>query len=186
MIVADILGPWHDVEATATDPETGETYTIRDQRRLPQLIHDAGIASWRDVTAQASERIPPEPPRGVWRVWCSEAQLAKLMDLPQYLVLRSAEVERQHQDGAAWPERAAEPGQGDAAFPELPNVGWLKASAVYQRAEQVLAVRQSHDRAAGEIVDLAELFAVYPEDALKPVKPVEPIKPDSGRIGSGG
>ena len=50
MIVADVLGPWHDVEAT-----DGEGRAYRDRQRLPQFIHDAGITTWRDVTAQAAE-----------------------------------------------------------------------------------------------------------------------------------
>lgn len=93
MIVADVLGPWWDVEATATDEETGETYTYRDQRRCPQFLHDiTGSIGWQDVTAQLAERIPPEPGYAVWRVWCEAKVYDQLASHPDYVILRAAEV----------------------------------------------------------------------------------------------
>ena len=160
MIVADVLGPWHDVEAT-----DGEGRTYRDRRRLPQFVHDAGITTWRDVTAQAAERIPPTPGLGVWRVWCSEAQLAQLVDLPAYQVLRSGDVGTPHADPGEWPVRAAEPETGDAAFPALPDAGWLEANKVYLYDGQAYRVRKAHERTIYPPSETLALFVVWRADA---------------------
>ena len=103
MIVADVLGPWHDVEVTATDPETRETYTSRDQRRQPQFEADFGAPhSMTDITGQRAESITPDPPVCVWRFWMTPAQLALVQASEGYVVLRYGEVEDNGQVPAGW------------------------------------------------------------------------------------
>ena len=162
MIVADVLGPWWDVEATDAD---GHTY--RDQQRLPQFLHDIGSMPWRDVTAQLAEVIPPTPGLCAWRVWCDEVQLDALVADTRYRVLRSAEVAAQHEDPATWPTMAlpaTRVGETDA-FPPLPDSGWLEAGAIYQDREQAVIVRQSHNRTEHAPADVPALFMVYRADA---------------------
>jgi hypothetical protein len=98
MIVADILGPWHDVERM--DPETGGTF--REQQRLPQFLHDIGNMPWQDMAGQASDNIPPEPSVCVWRVWPTAAQLASLEAAENYVVLRKEEVGNAGESPAGW------------------------------------------------------------------------------------
>ncbi len=161
MIVADVLGPWHRIEATDAE---GQPYI--DERRAPQFLHDVSDSlPWRDVTAQLAERIPPSPGLCVWRVWCDDAQLAEFVTLPQYEVLRSAEVTGQHVDVSAWPVRAASPGDGEAAFPTLPDSGWLEAGAIYAYSGEAVMVRQAHNRTEHAPADVPALFMVYRPDA---------------------
>ncbi len=161
MIAADVLGPWYDV--TATD-ENGNTY--RDQRRLPQFIHDVGAMPWRDVTAQEAEVIPPTPGLCVWRVWCSQEQLESLAADSRYTILRSAEVPAQHEDPADWPVMAMPAIRASAtdAFQPLPQSGWLDAGAIYQYGDQAVIVRQSHMRTEHAPADVPALFMVYRAD----------------------
>lgn len=160
MIVADVLGPWHDI----TDGEGNP-----DVRRLPQFLHDVGDMPIRDVTAQASEQIPPTPGLAVWRVWCTSEQLARFVELSAYEVLRSAEVEitteNSTPDPEGWPQRAATPGDGVAAFPALPDSGWLEAGAMYLHDGSAWIVRQSHNRTEHDPADVPALFMVYRADA---------------------
>lgn len=164
MIVADVVGPWHNV--TATDAE-GHSY--QDVQRLPQFLADVGDMSWRDVTAQASEQIPPVPGLCVWRVWCDEAQLAKFVELPAYKVVHSAEVEptpsNPTPDPTGWVQRVAQPGAGKAAFAALPASGWLEAGSIYLDSGQAYIVRQSHSRTEHEPSTVPALFMVYRSDA---------------------
>jgi hypothetical protein len=102
MIVADILGSWHDIEATAIDPETRQQVTYRDQQRLPQFLHDIGNMPWQDMAGQASDNIPPEPSVCVWRVWPTAAQLASLEAAENYVVLRKEEVGNAGESPAGW------------------------------------------------------------------------------------
>jgi len=88
-----------------------------------------------------------------------------MVDLPQYEVLRSAEVAASHADPDAWPVVAATPGADDAAFPPLPTSGWLDAGALYQWGEGVVIVRQSHGRTEHAPADVPALFMVYRPDA---------------------
>ena len=168
MIVADVLGPWWDVEATTIDEETGEESAYRDQRRQPQFLHDlAESVSWQDVTAQLSESIPPEPGYAVWRVWCDEAQLRALVAHPSYEILRAAQA-APCVGPPDWPRVIATPerdGERDA-FPPLPPVGTpLEAGAIYQHGGQAVIVRQSHNRTEHEPADVPALFMVHREDA---------------------
>ena len=166
MIVADIVGPWHSVEAT--DAETGATYTER--RRVPQFLHDVSDSiPWRDVTAQLAEVIPPTPGLCAWRVWCTEAQLEQFVTLPGYEVLRAAEVDSANVDPGDWPERAIAGDAGDGAFPPLPDSGWLEQGEVYLYGEQAVIVRQSHNRTHYAPGDTPALFMVWrdsPDDVL--------------------
>lgn len=163
MIVADVLGPWHDVEATDAD---GHTY--RDVRRLPQFLHDVSASiEWRDGTNQRAESIPPTPGLCVWRVWTDEETLAEIAALPAYRVLNQAEVERAHQDPVAWPVMAAPAVRAGAtdAFPPLPTSGALEAGAIYQYGAQAVIVRQSHNRTEHDPATVPALFMVYRADA---------------------
>lgn len=163
MIVADVLGPWWDVEVT-----DDEGHTYRDVRRLPQFLHDIGSLPWRDVTAQLSEVIPPTPGLCVWRLWCSAEQLATLVETPGYEVLRSAEVDRPHADPATWPVLAAPKERAEAsdAFPPLPPMGTpLEAGALYQHGAGVVVVRQDHTRTEHEPSTVPALFLVWRADA---------------------
>lgn len=157
MIVADILGPWHRVEIAESEIE---------ECRLPQFIHDVSDAMpWRDVTAQAAERIPPTPGLCVWRVWCSDAQLAQFESLPAYEVLRSATVAAQDNDPTGWPIQAAFEGTGEAAFATLPDAGWLEAGSIYLFDGTAYIVRQSHNRTEHDPGDVPALFMVHRMDA---------------------
>jgi hypothetical protein len=161
--VADLLGPWHNVEVT--DAETGELRT--DKRRVPQFLHDHGAMEWRDVAAQAAESIPPQPSLGIWRVWCSDEQLQALAADATHTVLRSAEVDAANIDADTWPALAVtqeRDGEGDA-FPPLPESGWLEAGAVYQHGDGAVIVRQSHQRSIYAPEDTPALFMVYRPDA---------------------
>ncbi len=163
MIVADVLGPWWDIEAT---DEAGTPY--RDRQRLPQFVHDIGDdMAWRDVTAQVSDAIPPTPGLGVWRVWATAAQVEELVRNAAYEVLRSAEVAGQHVDAPDWPVLAAPVARQTAsdAFPPLPESGWLEAGALYQYGDGVVIVRQSHNRTEHDPADVPALFMVYRADS---------------------
>lgn len=163
MNVADVMGPWHSVEVT--DAETGETHI--EQRRLPQFLADIGVMDWRDVAAQAAESIPPTPQLGVWRVWCSDEQLAALAANSAYTVLRSAEVDAANVDAGAWPVLAVTPERDSEsdAFPSLPASGRLEAGAVYQHGDGAVIVRQSHERSIYAPEDTPALFMVWRENA---------------------
>ena len=159
MMVADVLGPWHDIETVDGD---GNPY--RDQRRRPQVTHDISDMDWTDVTAQLAERIPPSPGLCVWRVWCTEAQLEAMVAHAAYEVLRSADVDAPFAEPDDWPA-VEPPGDCDDAFPPLPDSGWLEAGAIYQHGEQAVIVRQGHDRTEHDPGDVLALFLVYRADA---------------------
>jgi hypothetical protein len=153
--VADILGPWWDIET-----EDG-----RDSRRLPQFLHDLGDSvPWRDVTAQAAEIIPPSPGLCVWRVWVDDAQLLALVEHPAYEVLRAGEADA-NCDPAEWPATLERPAEDDGAFPLLPDSGWLEAGSVYQHGNGAVIVRQSHSRTHYAPAETPNLFIVYRPDA---------------------
>jgi hypothetical protein len=168
MICADILGPWWDVEVTETDPETGETVTRREQRRLPQFLYDVGEMDWRDIRGQASEIIPPSPGVGLWRVWCTEEQAARLCECDAYTVVRRAEVATSSNDPIRWPRAVV--GERDnserTAFPSLPPIGaLLDQGAIYQHGDRCVVVRQAHTRTEHDPADVPALFLLYREDA---------------------
>jgi hypothetical protein len=52
-----------------------------------------------------------------------------------------------------------------AAFPPLPDSGWLEQDAIYQHNGQAVIVRQSHNRTEHEPADVPALFMVHREDA---------------------
>jgi hypothetical protein len=160
MIVADCLGPWHDVE----------TDGVREQRRLPQFLHDIGEMAWRDVTGQYAETIPPSPGLCVWRVWPTQEQYDALAANATYTVLRSAEVEQAHADPTPWPATVATAGTrataGDA-FPALPTSGWLTEGQIYQYSGEAVRVRQSHNRTADVPSTVPALFSVFRANADK-------------------
>ena len=90
MIVADIVGPWHNIEAV--DPESGATY--QDERRVPQFLHDVTDSiPWQDVTAQDAADIIPDPALCVWRVWGDAALLAAFDAHDRYVILRQGDVD---------------------------------------------------------------------------------------------
>lgn len=161
MIVADILGPWHNVTITDVDG------TRVERLRLPQFLHDIGSMAWRDVTAQAAEFIPPTPGMCVWRVWATAEQAAELARNSTYEVLREAEVDGQHSDPVEWPVLAAPVAREKAtdAFPKLPVVGWLEVGAIYEYDDRAVIVRQAHNRTEHEPADVPALFLVYRADA---------------------
>ena len=159
MMVADVLGPWHDIETVDGD---GNPY--RDRQRRPQVTHDVGDADWTDITAQLAERIPPSPGLCVWRVWCTEAQLEAMAVHAAYEVLRSADVGAPFAEPDDWPA-IEPPGDCSDAFPPLPSEGWLEAGAIYQHGAQAVIVRQGHDRMHYEPSETPALFLVYRADA---------------------
>ena len=161
--VADVVGPWHSVEVT--DAETGAK--VIEQRRLPQFLADIGMMAWRDIAAQSAESIPPTPGLGIWRVWCTAAQLAALAASSDYTILRSGEVDAANIDAAAWPTLAVTPSRdalGDA-FPPLPSSGWLAAGAVYQYGALAVIVRQGHNRTEHAPETVPALFMVWRADS---------------------
>lgn len=158
MITADLLGPWHDVEIDG----------VREQRRLPQFLHDVGDMPWRDVTGQYAETIPPSPGLCVWRVWPTQAQYDGILANAAYTVLRSAEVAAAHADPAAWPVCVATAAKAEAgdAFPAMPAMGTrLTAGELYQLGDDVWIVRQTHDRTEHDPATVPALFMVYRADA---------------------
>lgn len=52
-----------------------------------------------------------------------------------------------------------------AAFPPLPDSGWLEQDAIYQHNGQAVIVRQSHNRTEHEPADVPALFMVHREGA---------------------
>lgn len=168
MIVADVLGPWWNVEATETDAETGMTRTYRDQRRLPQLLHDIGEMPWQDVTGQASEHIPLTIGLGVWRVWLNEKQLALLEADARYVVIRTAACDGPFTSPQSWPRFAVGPERegADDAFPSLPPAGtWLDKGTVYQQDGKAVVVRQAHVRTERLLTEEPERFLVSKQAA---------------------
>ena len=57
-----------------------------------------------------------------------------------------------------------------AAFPPLPDSGWLEQDAIYQHNGQAVIVRQSHNRTEHDPADVPALFLVHREDASQGVE----------------